>query len=260
MKILFIGDIIGRPGRTAVKKFLSKIKKQEKIDLVFANGENLASGFGMTYDTYQEIMKAGVSYFTSGNHIFAKKEFTPYLDDTKIKVLRPINYTQKIPGRGMVEISYKNSKIFLINLIGKVFMKDEVNNPFHEIDRILKDKVASGSITIIDFHAEATSEKNSLAYYLDGRVTAVLGTHTHIQTNDARILPRGTAYITDIGMVGPINSSVGADLVSPLKSFIDDTPLRIMPAKGPVIFNAVLLKINRKNKAANITTINKIMD
>lgn len=259
MNILFIGDIIGRPGRAAVKEILPGLKKEYEIDFVIANGENLAAGLGMTIDTYEEMSKAGIDYFTSGNHIWNKKEFLIYLQEKNIKVVRPANYPEGVEGRGWTDIELHGKKIRIINLQGRVFMRDLVDCPFRKTEQIISES-PKPDIILIDFHAETTSEKNSLAYYLDGKITALIGTHTHIQTSDARILPNGSAYITDAGMVGPINSSIGDDLKHSIHSFLTGMPFIIEPAKGPKIFNSVLIKINSKNKVESIETINKITE
>lgn len=258
MNILFIGDIIGRPGRSAVKEILPDLKKKLKIDFVIANGENLAAGIGMTLETYEEMKKAGIDYFTSGNHIWNKKDFIPFLDDKKIKVLRPANYPKGVQGRGWEDIEVLGKKIRLINLQGRVFMRDLIDCPFRTVEAIIQLK-PKPDIIIIDFHAEATSEKNSLAYYLDGKVTALIGTHTHVQTSDDRILPKGTAYITDAGMVGPINSSIGDDLKHSIHSMLTGMPFVIEPARGEKIFNSVIIKIDSRNKVKLIEPINKVL-
>lgn len=262
MNILFIGDIIGRPGRKAVKKIIPDLKKEFNLDLVIANGENLASGLGMTYETYREMIHSGIDYFTSGNDIWCKREFMPYLDEQKIKVLRPANYPPETPGRGQAFIKINHQKISLINLMGRVFINEQLENPFLALDQILEqNKKNKSQIIMVDFHAEATSEKNAFGYYADGRVSAVLGTHTHVPTADCRILPKGTAYITDIGMTGGLNSCIGADLKLVTKSFLTGLPLKIEPAKGMVTFNAVLLKINDQTaKVEDMQLINKIRE
>jgi hypothetical protein len=259
MNILFIGDIVGRTGRNAVKCVLPELKKQKKIDFVIANGENLAGGFGMTIDSYNEMIDAGIDYFTSGNHIWNKKDFLPYLDDENIKVIRPANYTSDTPGRGFVELSVNNKKIVLINLLGVAFMTEYIANPFLEIDDILsKIKDKESKIIIVDFHAEATSEKVCFGQYLDGVVSAVIGTHTHIATADARVLPLGTAYITDAGMVGALNSSLG-DVVAPIiNHYKTGLPFKLEVAEGEAIFNAVLIEIDEKTGLSkNIELIQK---
>jgi metallophosphoesterase (TIGR00282 family) len=259
MNILFIGDIIGRPGRSAVKEILPDLKKELDIDFVIANGENLASGLGMTIDTYEEMLKSGIDYFTSGNHIWNKKEFLIYLQDKKNKVLRPANYPEDVDGKGWADVEVQGKKIRIINLQGRVFMRDLIDCPFRKAEQIIKES-PKPDIIFVDFHAEATSEKNSLAYFLDGKITAFVGTHTHIQTSDARILPNGTAYITDAGMVGPIDSSIGDDLKHSIRSFLTGMPFVIEPAKGSKIFNSVLIKIDSKNRVESIEAINRIVE
>jgi len=243
LRILFIGDIVGRPGRNAVKSVLANLKKQENIDYIFANGENLAAGKGMTIGKYQEMIDSGINYFTSGNHIWNNKEFIPYLDDSKIKVLRPENYPAGNPGRGIAEIG---EDIVLVNLQGRVFMFDDVNDPFSTAQNItnqFKDK-----IIIFDFHAEATSEKVALGYYLDGKASAVLGTHTHVQTADESILPNGTGYISDIGMTGPKESVLGVEKEIIIEKFLTQLPKSHKVALGEMIFSAVIIEIDKKSK------------
>lgn len=248
LKILFIGDIVGRPGRRAVQKALPEIKLEEGIDFTIANGENLASGKGMTFDKYEEMISAGVDYFTSGNHIWNNKEFTDYLDDPKVKVLRPANYPDTLNGRGKVDLIVKGNKFTIINVQGRVFMRDDIEDPF----TISKNMVDSSkdSIILIDFHAEATSEKIALAYYLDGQVSAVLGTHTHVQTADERILPKGTAFISDVGMCGPLDSVIGVKKEIIIEKFLTQMPLSHKVANGASILNAVVLEIDTKTKKA----------
>lgn len=256
MNILFIGDIVGRPGRNAVKALLPDLKKEYNFDLVLANGENMAAGIGMTYEKYLEMKEVGIDYFTGGNHIFAKKEFWPYLDDPKVSVLRPANYEGALPGRGDVVIEAAGKKVHLINLAGRAFMKGDIGNYFDYADTILQKTEAD--IRILDFHAEATSEKVILADYLDGKVTAVLGTHTHVPTADERILPQGTAFQTDLGMTGPLNSSLGAK-IEPYYQFARfNTPALYKVAAGPVVFNATWLKIDDvTNKVVSISRIQR---
>lgn len=262
MRVLCIGDIFGRPGRNAVKKILPKLKLERKIDFVIANGENLASGLGMTYDTYSEMIDSGVDYFTSGNHIWKKKDFIPLLDQKEIRVLRPLNYPKESPGRGIITINLGKNKITIINLMGKVFMSDLVDyadNPFLVIDETLK-KIKS-NIIIVDFHAEATSEKKSMGYHLDGRVSCVYGTHTHVATADKQITKKGTAYITDVGMVGPYYSSIGLDFKQTIERFKTAIPIRADVAKEKCIFNALVLEIDElSGKAKKVELLNEIVD
>lgn len=243
IKILFIGDIVGRPGRNAVKAVLQNLKKKEKIDFVFANGENLAAGRGMTIEKYQEMIDVGIDYFTSGNHIWNNKAFIEHLDDPEVKVLRPENYPTGNPGRGIVEIS---NGIVLVNLQGRVFMPDDVNDPFATAQNIVNQY--KNKIIIIDFHAEATSEKVALGYYLDGKVSAVLGTHTHVQTADEEILPNGTGYISDIGMTGPKESVLGVEKEIIIEKFLTQLPKSHKVAVGEMIFSAVLIEIDTQSK------------
>lgn len=248
IKILFIGDIVGRPGRRAACYFVNEIKKKEGIDLVVANGENLAAGKGMTYEKYQEMKDCCIDYFTSGNHIWNNPDFVSCLDDPKVNVLRPANYADSLPGRGFAKIKVNGHNVVIINLQGRVFMRDAIEDPFIIGKNIVDEN--NDSITIIDFHAEATSEKVALGYYLDGRVTAILGTHTHIQTADEKILPKGTAYISDVGMCGPEDSVLGVKKEIIIEKFLTQLPKSHKIATGDSIFNAVLLEIDTKNKKA----------
>lgn len=256
IKILFIGDIVGKPGRRAVIQFLAENK--DNYDLVIANGENLAAGRGMTFAKYEQMIFAGVDYFTSGNHIWNNDEMVKHLDDKKVKVLRPANYPEPSPGRGFAEINLKNGKkVILLNLQGRVFMKDDIEDPF-VIGKNIVDEY-SGEIIIVDFHAEATSEKVALGYYLDGKATAVLGTHTHIPTADEKILPLGTAYISDVGMSGPENSVLGVKKEIIIESFLTQLPFSHKVATGDSIMSAVELEIDAKsNSALSIKRISKI--
>lgn len=259
MNILFIGDIVGRPARAAIKKILPDLKKEHNVDFTIANGENLASGNGMTYRTYQEMMDAGIDYFTSGNHIWSQKEFIKYLDEDDIKVIRPANYSGSIPGQGMVDVRIGEYKITIINILGRVFLSEQLDNPFLVADELLKKN--KNKIVIVDFHAEATSEKVCFGHYLDGRASAVIGTHTHIPTADARILTKKTAYISDVGMVGIQDSAIGVDIQPVLNHFLTGLPFsgKIINHQ-PVIFSAALIKIDPNNGyAENIELIQKLV-
>ncbi len=257
IKILFIGDIVGRPGRRAVCQFLAENKG--KYDFVIANGENLAAGKGMTFPKYEEMIQCGVNFFTSGNHIWNNDEFIPYLDDKKVKVIRPANYPESAPGRGSAEIKLKNGKkLLILNLQGRVFMKDDIEDPF-VIGKNVIDEYSKNYIIIVDFHAEATSEKIALGYYLDGKVAAVLGTHTHVQTADEKILAGGTAFISDVGMSGPENSVLGVKKEIIIEKFLTQLPLSHKVATGNSLFNAVELEVNPKtNLAEKIKRISRI--
>lgn len=248
INILFIGDIVGKPGRRAVKELLPDIKSKEKIDLVFANGENLASGKGMTYGKYQEMIDAGIDYFTSGNHIWNNDDIVPHLSDPKIKILRPANYPEDLPGRGVAKIKCGEEEIVLANIQGRVFMNEEVEDPFVIAKNIATEN--NGKIIIIDFHAEATSEKIALGYYLDGSASAVLGTHTHVQTADEKVLADGTAYISDVGMCGPEESVLGVKKEIIIEKFLTQLPLSHKVATGDSIFNAIVVAIDPESKKA----------
>lgn len=259
MNILFIGDIVGRPGRNAVKALLPEIKEKYSIDVTLANGENMAAGLGITIDKYNEMREVGIDYFTGGNHIFVKPEIIPYLDDEKIHILRPANLPNPSPGRGVGYFEYKGKKIQIINLIGKAFMKMESDDYFATIDSILESSEAD--VRLVDFHAEATSEKAVLGFYLDGKITVFLGTHTHVPTADERILPNGTAFQTDVGMTGPLNSSLGAKLENYLEAHKAQSAAKYEVAKGPVVFNATLITMNDEtNKAEKIERIQRIFE
>lgn len=266
MNILFIGDIVGRTGRTAVKKILPQLKKKYEVGFTIANGENLAGGIGMTFETYREMNEAGIDYFTSGNHIWKKADFIPNLDIKDVNVIRPANYPDGVPGKGLAEITINDKKIVVINLLGLVFMDEYFNNPFLTVDSILKSypstELGAGKLSIIvDFHGEATSEKVCFGQYLDGRVSAIIGTHTHIPTNDARILPNGSAYITDVGMAGSLNSSIGDELEPIIEHFKTGLPFKLEVAGLPAVVDAVVINIDDKTGLANkITQIREIVE
>jgi len=242
--ILAIGDIIGKPGRQAVEDLLPGLCKEYRLDMVIANGENTAGGLGLTSAIATELFNAGVDVLTSGNHIWSKKEIVPYLDG-EMPILRPLNYPPGVPGRGYII----SGKTMVINLIGRTFMGD-VDCPFQAIDKLLAGLENKPPVIIIDFHAEATSEKMAMGRYLDGRVSAVLGTHTHVGTIDTQLLSQGTAYVTDIGMTGPLNSVIGDDTESVLRRFLTGIPHRLSVGEGKVVFNAVIVEVSEKSGRA----------
>jgi metallophosphoesterase (TIGR00282 family) len=244
MLILAIGDTIGKPGRQAVHELVADLRKEYGIDLVIANGENAAGGFGLTVATAQELLDDGVDVITSGNHIWAQKEIIPYLDEN-VPVLRPLNYPPGVPGRGYL---VKN-KVLVVNLMGRTFMTD-IDCPFRAMDKLLEERSSKTKVIIVDFHAEATSEKVAMGRYLDGRVSAVLGTHTHVGTIDTRILPRGTAYVTDIGMTGPDDSIIGDDADAVIQRFLTMMPHHLSVGKGQPVFNAVIVEADEKSGRA----------
>jgi metallophosphoesterase (TIGR00282 family) len=249
MKILFIGDIVGKPGRRAVRELVPEIISQYEIDFVIGNCENAAAGFGVTREVVEELYDSHIQVLTSGNHIWDKKEITEFVEDYET-LLRPANYPAEAPGRGSVVMAASSGvHVGVINLMGRVFMAP-LNCPFRtaekEIDKLMK----RTKIIVVDIHAEATSEKEALGWFLDGRVAAVIGTHTHVQTADERILPEGTAYITDAGMTGPFNSIIGIrkDLI--LERFLIQVPNKFIVAKDDVRLQGVILDIDEKSGKA----------
>lgn len=245
MRILFIGDIFAQPGRRIVKETLPLLRQELQPDLVLANAENAAGGFGITPALVEELLDMDIAVLTSGNHIWDKKEIYPYLrDQVNSRLLRPANYPVGAPGHGLFTgktpagVSYA-----VINLQGRVFMP-ALDCPFRKADELLDAIPEDVKVRIVDFHAEATSEKQAMAWYLDGRVTAVLGTHTHVPTADEIVLPQGTAYLTDLGMTGPYESIIGMERQVVIQKFLDQLPTRFEVAKGDVRLSAALLEVD----------------
>lgn len=260
IKILFIGDIVGRIGRQAVREILPKLKKEHKLDIVIANAENSAHGSGITERIFDELSEAGVDYFTMGDHALRRKNQEDLYK--KDNIIRPANFPPGAIGHGYTLIPYKDKKILLVNLIGRVFMKSDFDCPFRKFDEILANTSLQEDekfAIIVDIHAEATSEKVSILHYLDSRASAVLGTHTHVQTNDARITDKKTAFITDVGMVGAMNSSIGIAKEGVIKEFLTQMKeTHVIPIKGKAIFNSVLVNLSEKTgQAVSIKTIQK---
>jgi len=250
-----IGDVIGQPGRRAIGRLVPDLRREYKLDLVVANGENAAGGFGITPATAQELLACGVDVLTSGNHIWDQKEIIPALDEG-LPLLRPANYPDA-PGRGHLV----HGDVMVINLMGRVFMAP-LDCPFRTADRLLREVKEGGApkVIIVDFHAEATSEKQAMGWYLDGVVSAVVGTHTHVGTVDARILPKGTAYVTDVGMTGPVNSVIGSDTGAVLERFLTAMPQRLPVAEGPVMLNSVLVDVDPgTGKALTISRVDRMV-
>ncbi len=250
MLILMIGDVIGKPGRQAIHELVPGLRKQYGLDLVIANGENAAGGFGLTANVAQELLSDGVDVLTSGNHIWAQKEIIPYLEGD-MPILRPLNYPAGVPGHGYLI----TRKVMVVNLIGRTFMSN-YDCPFRTMDALLSELKLKPPVIIVDFHAEATSEKVALGRYLDGRVSAVLGTHTHVGTIDAQILPKGTAYVTDVGMTGPTDSVIGDDTESVMQRFLTMMPHHLSVGKGKPVLNGILVGID--NKSGRATSIERI--
>jgi hypothetical protein len=253
MKILFIGDIVGRPGRDAVKALLPALKKQYQPDFILANGENLASGKGVTPKIYQEMIDAGIDLLTGGNHILKRPDILAIIDSPDIKLIRPANWSSGEPGKTHIELKKDGAELLVINLQGQVFMKEPSESPFEEVDRLLQKHTCR--YTIVDFHAEATSEKRALAEYLDGRVGAVLGTHTHVTTADEQILPKGSGFISDVGMTGPIDSVLGVKKELVLSRFIKDEKTIFEVAEGTVELNAVVLELGKDGLTKKIARV-----
>jgi metallophosphoesterase (TIGR00282 family) len=253
MRILMIGDVIGKPGRSAVEALVPGLRKEYDIDLVIANGENSAGGIGLTPETADELLKSEVDIITSGNHIWAHKAMVSSIDSYP-QVLRPLNYPKGVAGRGYAIV--KN--VLVVNLIGRIFI-GTLDCPFRAIDNLFEELGDNKPpVTVIDFHAEATSEKVALGWYLNGRVSAIAGTHTHVGTIDAHLLPNGTAYVTDIGMVGPEQSVIGDEIDSVIDRFLTQMPHRISVGKGKVSFNSVLIEIDEATgKATSIKRIDR---
>ena len=252
MNILFIGDIMGRCGRDAVFELLPEIKDEYNIDYTIANGENASGGLGMNRRGYEELCRAGIDFFTMGNHTYSKKEIISLFNDGE-NIVRPANLEGENPGEGMAIINIGIAKLAIINLIGRLYIDENNRSPFFEADELIKKANEKTPNIIIDFHAEATSEKEALGYYLDGRVSAVLGTHTHIQTADERILPSGTAYITDVGRTGAVDAVLGLDKDASIARFIlpADTkkpPFKVAEGKGQLC--AVVIKIDETSGKA----------
>ena len=249
MKILFIGDIVGKPGRELIRKGLPDLADRLEVDLVIANAENAAAGFGVTKDIGDALLESGVHVMTSGNHIWAKKEVIEYIGGEP-RLLRPANYPAGVPGRGSyVARTGDGRAVGVINVMGRVFMQS-IDDPFTVVLKEIEAMRGRTKVIVVDFHAEATSEKVAMGWYLDGKVTLVVGTHTHVQTADERILPNGTAYITDAGMTGPHDSIIGMEREPSLARFLNGMPSRYEPATGNPRLNGVVIEADDKTGRA----------
>ena len=257
MRILAVGDIVGENGVKKALSILKNIKQEKNIDFIIVNGENSAGGMGISKKIYDSLISVGTDIITMGNHTWGKKEIFSFIDDEKI--IRPANYSKGVPGKGYAILNCKNKKIAVINLIGRTSMGILSDNPFTKANEIIEKIQNQVDLIVIDFHAEATAEKIALGYYLDGKANIVFGTHTHVQTADEQIFPKGTAYITDIGMTGPKNSVIGMDIKASIKRFETSLPERYKLAEGNSIFNSVIFEINdENNKIKSIERFNKI--
>lgn len=248
MKILMIGDVVGNPGRKIFKREIPKLKATGAVNAVIVNAENAAAGSGITSALAEELFKAGADAITLGDHTWGQKEFAGQIGGVE-RLVRPANYTAECPGKGWTLVTMPTFRFAVVNLQGRVFMQP-VECPFKTIDKVLGEIPKDVSV-FIDFHAEATSEKITFGHYVDGRVTAVVGTHTHVQTSDAMLLPKGTAYLTDLGMTGPYISSIGRDLVPVTKRFITGMPGRFEVAEGPSVLEGAIIDFDPSTKKAS---------
>jgi len=249
-RVLFLGDVCAEPGRQGLRQLLPRLKQELRTDFCIVNGENAAGGFGITPRLAQELFSFGADCITTGDHSFDRKEVWEYLD-TEPRILRPLNYPLPAPGRGWAVYQFPgpDGQLAVINLLGRVFMKP-VDCPFQRVNAILEQLNAASRIIIVDFHAEATAEKQAMGWFLDGRVSAVFGTHTHIQTADERILPQGTAYITDVGMCGAFDSILGMRKDLSLRRLLEMVPVRLQPASDDIRINGVIVEIESETGRA----------
>jgi 2',3'-cyclic-nucleotide 2'-phosphodiesterase len=262
VRVLMVGDLIGKPGRTVAERLLPQLRDERQLDLITVNGENVAGGMGLTVSTAAALLESGVDVITSGNHIWDKREIYAELDREE-RILRPINYgEQGVPGRGWgVFHARDGTEVAVINAQGRTFMQ-QIENPFTMLDRLLDEGADElPPVRVVDFHCELTSEKNAMGIHLDGRVSAVCGTHTHVATADERILPRGTAYVSDIGMTGPLYSIIGFEPASVLPRFLNALPTRFEVGSGPILFNGVQIDIETAGgRAVAIERITRIVE
>lgn len=260
IKLLYIGDVVGQPGRTALHQRLLKVIDRERVDFIVVNIENSAGGFGITDSIVDELSELGIHAYTSGNHFWDKKDFVEHVDQHD-NIIRPANYPEGNPGRGwVIKPTAAGVKVAVIQLMGQVFMPP-CNNPFHEIDRILKQLPADVKCIMVDIHCEATSEKQAMGRHLDGRVSAVFGTHTHVPTADERILPKGTAFQTDIGMTGAYDSIIGFRPDEIIEKFIFNTPRKMEVAKRDVRLVGVCVQIDETTgRSTSIVRVNERID
>ncbi len=250
MRVLILGDVVGRPARRAIRDLVPSLVEREKVDLAIANAENAAGGIGVDIKSAKELLSAGLNVLTSGNHIWKKKEIYPYLDEHS-HLIRPANYPAGAPGRGWCTWQNESGlKALIVNIQGRVFMPNHVEDPFRSVDAIYREWAHHSPVIIVDMHAEATSEKNAMGWHLDGRASIVYGSHTHVQTADERILPRGTAYITDVGMCGPLDSVIGMERESVIKGFLTQLPRQFEVAQDNVVLQGIIVDVDDKTGKA----------
>jgi metallophosphoesterase (TIGR00282 family) len=250
MRVLILGDVVGRPGRRAIRDLVPSLIEREGIDLTIANAENAAGGIGVDLKSANELLSSRVDVLTSGNHIWKKKEIYQYLDEHS-DLIRPANYPEGAPGRGWCAWQNEEGlRALVINVQGRVFMPNHVDDPFRSVDAICRDRGRHSRVIIVDMHAEATSEKNAMGWHLNGRASIVFGTHTHVQTSDDRILPGGTAYITDVGMCGPLDSVIGMDKETVIKGFLSQLPRQFEVAHQNVVLQGIIVDVDEDSGQA----------
>ncbi|MEX0803079.1 MAG: TIGR00282 family metallophosphoesterase [Candidatus Binatia bacterium] len=250
MRVLILGDVVGRPARRAIRDLVPSLVERERIDLAIANAENAAGGIGVDIKSAKELLSAGLNVLTSGNHIWKKKEIYPYLDEHS-DLIRPANYPEGAPGRGWCAWQNDNGlKALVVNVQGRVFMPNHVEDPFRSVDAICRQWGQHSPVVIVDMHAEATSEKSAMGWHLDSRASIVYGTHTHVQTSDERILPGGTAYITDVGMCGSFDSVIGMERETVIKGFVSQLPRQFEVAKDNVVLQGIIVDVDDKTGKA----------
>ncbi|UGB05286.1 TIGR00282 family metallophosphoesterase [Staphylococcus sp. HL28] len=254
MRILFIGDIVGKIGRNAISTYLPKLKQEYRPTVSIVNAENAAHGKGLTEKIYKQLLREGVDFMTMGNHTYGQREIYEFIDEAN-RMVRPANFPSEAPGVGMRIIQINDIKLAIINLQGRAFMQD-IDDPFKKADELVKEAQKVTPYIFVDFHAETTSEKNAMGWYLDGRVSAVVGTHTHIQTSDNRILPSGTGYITDVGMTGFYDGILGINRDEVIERFITSLPQRhVVPDNGRSVLSGVIIDMDKNGKTTNIERI-----
>lgn len=254
MRILFIGDIVGKVGRNAIAEYLPKIKQSYRPTVSIVNAENAAHGKGLTEKLYKQLLRDGVDFMTMGNHTYGQREIYDFIDDAN-RMVRPANFPSEAPGVGMRFIQINDIKLAIINLQGRSFMQD-IDDPFKKADQLIQEAKKETNFIFVDFHAETTSEKNAMGWYLDGRVSAVVGTHTHIQTSDERVLPNGTGYITDVGMTGYYDGILGINRDEVIERFITSLPQRhVVPDDGRSVLSGVIIDLDKDGKTKQIERI-----
>ena len=254
MRILFIGDIVGKVGRNAIAEYLPKIKQSYRPTVSIVNAENAAHGKGLTEKLYKQLLRDGVDFMTMGNHTYGQREIYDFIDDAN-RMVRPANFPSEAPGVGMRFIKINDIKLAIINLQGRSFMQD-IDDPFKKADQLIEEAKKETNFIFVDFHAETTSEKNAMGWYLDGRVSAVVGTHTHIQTSDERVLPNGTGYITDVGMTGYYDGILGINRDEVIERFITSLPQRhVVPDDGRSVLSGVIIDLDKDGKTKQIERI-----